>query len=76
MEIKLGSHVRDTVTGFFGTCIARAVYTSSNPRVMVQPVVKDDGTFIEGIWFDEERVIVLRDPSGKVVFDKPPKKKP
>jgi hypothetical protein len=57
-EFELGSEVEDLVSGFHGFVTAATVYNSvdGTKRYQVQSVVKADGSFVEGEWFDEARL--------------------
>lgn len=55
--VKLGSKVRDTVTGFTGIASARSEYLHGTPRVLIESTGLDrDGNLKRGEWFDEPRV--------------------
>jgi hypothetical protein len=54
--IQLGAFVVDAVTGFSGYVTARAEYITGCAQVLVQPKVKEDGTFVEPRWIDETRL--------------------
>lgn len=51
----LGCTLTDVVTGFAGVCVGYAVYLEGDTRLMVQPKASD-GAWVEGQWFDAERV--------------------
>lgn len=68
MTIKLGSKVRDIISGFTGVATGRAEYISGCAQVLIGPVVGKDGSFRDGQWFDEQRLVV--DPKAKqIVLD-------
>lgn len=59
--IAVGSTVVDKITGFRGIVTGRVEYLSGCNQVLVAPKVKADGGFLEGHWFDEQRVDVDQD---------------
>ena len=64
-NIKLGSSVKDAITGLKGVAIGRAEYLYSCPRILVQPEGLNDGKIISSEWMDEPRLnIVENDDSG------------
>lgn len=55
--IKLGSKVRDTLTGFEGVAVARTEWIYGCARVGVEKEGLDEkGTPVEAQWFDEQRL--------------------
>ena len=55
--IKLGSKVKDFITGFKGMAIARCVYLNGCIRIEIQPEELDkDGKIIEAVWIDESQL--------------------
>ena len=62
MTIKLGTKVRDRVTGFTGIVDNKAVFLYGCTRVCIQPPVKEDGTIPESYMIDEPQLEVL-DPT-------------
>lgn len=61
--IKLGQKVEDKITGFKGTVTGITEYITGCTTVLVQPRVKEDGTAIDGRWYDEPRLEVLDEES-------------
>lgn len=59
-DIGFGDEVADTVTGFTGIVTAKALYATGCNQVLLSPPVKPDGTFVDGHWFDVERVTIKR----------------
>ena len=55
--IEFGKVYRDRITGFTGTCTGWATYISGCDQVSIVPPVKADGTYSDGMWFDDERLI-------------------
>lgn len=54
--VELGTKVKDSITGFEGIAVGRAVYLYGCVRVLVEPEEMKDGKPIEAIWFDEQRL--------------------
>ena len=59
MRIKLGEKVKDTLTEFEGTVIARTEYLFSVSRLGVQGEILKEGRPDEPQWFDESRMKVI-----------------
>ena len=59
-NIKLGTQVRDTITGFEGVAIARTTWLHGCARVTVQPKELRNGTPIESQVFDELQLEKVR----------------
>ena len=65
--IKLGSKVKDMITDFEGTAIARCVYLNGCVRCEIQPRGLDkDGKMIEAVWIDEGQLISKADEEAKI----------
>lgn len=60
MMIPLGVEVKDTITGFRGTVIARTVWLHGCIRITVQPKAKDDGTQPDGVCIDEPQLELVK----------------
>jgi hypothetical protein len=56
--IAMGSKVRDRITGFEGRVTCRTEYITGCTQILVVPKVKDDGSYQEAHWFDEQRLEV------------------
>jgi hypothetical protein len=55
--VKLGTVVRDTITGFTGIATSRTEYLNGCVHVQVQPkAVGKDGKPIDSQYFDEQRI--------------------
>ena len=61
MNIKLGSKVKDTVSGFTGVAVSSHEYLNGCRRVTIQPPVDKDGKLPEVQSFDEPQLQVLPD---------------
>ena len=60
--IKLGSTVKDKITGFTGIVTGYVSYISGCNQALIIPRVGDDGKLIEAEWLDEQRLDLLDDP--------------
>lgn len=58
MSIRLGSLVRDQVTGFKGVAVARTEYLFTCPKICVRPNCLKDALPIADQWFEEGQLIV------------------
>lgn len=65
-EIKLGSEVKDLVSGTRGVATCISTFLNGCVRVSVQRKSKPDGTHQEELWFDIGQVQVV----GKGVSEK------
>ena len=68
--VKLGDQVKDRLTGFKGTAVARAEYLYGCVWVCVVPEELHDGKPVDDVWFDEERLISEDDEDGCYIADK------
>ena len=59
-KIKLGSLAKDKITGFEGVITGRAEYLTGCNQYVLQPICNDKTNYPAGEWFDEGRIIVLR----------------
>ena len=66
--IPLGARVRDSITGFEGIAIGRAVYLYECPAVAVQAEELESGKPIDKQWFDEARLVVQEKPDSPCGF--------
>jgi len=64
MRIRLGSRVRDTVTGFEGVAVARTEWVHGCARYGVEATELHDGKPIEAQWFDEQRLSLVAGASS------------
>ena len=69
MKIPLGSHVRDTFTGFKGTATAYTMWMYGCNRYCIEAIKLDKDNKLVELWFDEQRVEIIQ--KGKEVSDKP-----
>jgi len=66
MKHELGYVMQDKITGFTGAVTGYAKYLTGCDQYLLQPKI-DKTTFIEGRWFDENRLIKIK--SKKIVID-------
>ena len=59
-EFKLGTVLKDKVTDFEGTAIAKVKYLNNCVRYEIQPRGLKDGNIIEAIWIDETQLITKK----------------
>jgi hypothetical protein len=52
----LGTTMRDVITGLSGVVVGRVEYLTGCNQALLQPKAKDDGSFTESVWFDEQRL--------------------
>ena len=64
-KIKLGSTVKDTITGFTGIATAEYNYLNGCKRYYIQPTELKDGKTIEGESFDVEQLEVVKKSKKK-----------
>jgi hypothetical protein len=67
--VRMGSRVKDRITGFQGTLTGRAEYISGCTQCLVAPTVKADGSFAESQWFDEQRLEVIDVKAAPIVLE-------
>ena len=58
--IELGEEVKSSISGFKGIITSRAEHLNGCNRYWVAPTVKKDGTLPEGMWMDEQELIVTK----------------
>lgn len=80
-DIVLGGQYKDIITNFTGVATGFTEYISGCNQVLLVPPVKDDGSYVDGMWFDVQRLervegtIVSLDNSKTPGFDKPAPKR-
>lgn len=67
--IKLGSEVKDEMTGLKGIAVGRAEYLYGCATIWVQPKGLNNGEKKEAVWIDEQRIVVLKPPVIKISKD-------
>lgn len=58
----MGKTARDRITGFKGVVTAYAQYISGCHQILLCPPVKEDGSAIDGRWFDTDRLELQDNP--------------
>lgn len=61
-RIVLGSQIKDPITGFKGTAVAKYIYMTGCTRISVQPKVDKDGKIPEPGTFDESTLEIVSLP--------------
>lgn len=64
--VKLGSKVKDSITKFTGIATGRSEWLYGCTRIYIEPAEMREGKPIEGQWFDEQRIEVIKE-QGPVV---------
>ena len=59
MKIKLGSKVKDKVSGFTGIAVSKFIHLNQCVQYNVIPKVGKDNEVKKGQWFDEEQLEVV-----------------
>ena len=60
MDVKLGTKVKDSVTGFVGFATARCVYLNGCVQFEITPEELKDGVPQKEYWLDEQRVELVK----------------
>lgn len=71
MEFKLGNRLKDKVTGFTGIATARIQYINGCIQYCLIPQVDKDGKYVEGIYFDVQRLEHVDDGIADDIQHKP-----
>lgn len=64
--IKLGSKVKDNITGLTGIVTARTEYLYGCVRCHIEPQAFKDGKPLEGTFLDEQRLEVIEETQPQV----------
>ena len=67
--VKLGSRVRDNITGFSGIATGRTEWLFGCTRICVEPEKLKDGKPVDAVWVDEQRIEVLVNKKIKISKD-------
>lgn len=67
--IKLGSRVRDSLTGFSGVATSRTEYLYGCVHVGITPTELKDGSPVKSEWFDEQRCELIEEKPPVVSKD-------
>lgn len=70
MKFKMGTPVRDVVTGFSGHTTGFCVYISGCNQFLVQPQVDKDEKFVEARWIDDARLEIQKGVPSISLADK------
>lgn len=76
MFMTMGKRVQDTITKFKGIVTGHVEYISGCNQSLVMPEVKDDGTYNEGHYIDDDRLVIIEETPVSLKiraagFDKP-----
>ena len=63
--IELGCTVQSRISKFKGIVVSRSEHLNGCNRYWVAPPVGKDGKLVEGYWFDEQELTVLKAPTLK-----------
>jgi hypothetical protein len=66
--IKLGSQVRDIISGFSGVAMGRAVYLYDAPKILVVPKKLKDAIPFPGEWLNEKQLEEIKQEPPKLGF--------
>ncbi len=61
-KVELGSTVESTISGFKGIVTSRSEHVNGCNRYWVAPRVDKEGKLPEGLWIDENELIVTAQP--------------
>jgi len=68
-NIKLGSKVRDKVTGFTGMAVAKTCWTSGNVTIAIEPTTLHEGKPIDPHSFEWQRVELIEEKAPPISKD-------
>lgn len=63
--IEMGDRVKDTITDFKGTVVAKIIYATGCIRYEVKPRGLKDGKSIEAEWIDESTLVIVEKAKPK-----------
>lgn len=61
----LGKTAKDKITGFTGIVTGKADYLTGCSQFLLVPKVAENGSYIDGQWFDEGRLQVVGEGISK-----------
>lgn len=70
--IEINDEVKDIITGFKGTVVAKIIYRNGCIQYEVQPKLLKDGVIVKSAWIDEGQLIVKKEAKTKKGKEKPP----
>jgi len=76
MPIELGQKVKDSITGFEGIAVAKAIYLNGCISYQVESQKLKDGKTIQPEWFDEQRLTCESKAKAGGPQDRPPEQHP
>jgi hypothetical protein len=65
--IEMNDEVKDTITDFKGTVVAKIIYATGCTRFEVKPRGLKDGKSIEAEWIDESQLKITKKAKPKVI---------
>ena len=71
--IKLGDKIKDPITGFKGTAVARCTYLYGCVRISVQGRIDKDGNIPDWVHFDEPQLEGIEPKEAKKEADHGPR---
>lgn len=74
-HVKLGNEAKDTLTGFKGYVTMILVPLHGVARIAIEPTTIKDGKMADAIFFDEQRVEVIKPKEPPVAPDMPEARK-
>lgn len=74
--IELGQKVKDSITGFEGIAVAKAIYLNGCISYQVKSKKLRNGRTIEAEWFDEQRLTCGSKAKAGGPQDRPPELHP
>jgi hypothetical protein len=57
VDVEFGEEYEDKITGFRGFCTGVSHFISGCDQVLLVPAVDEKGSYKEGIWLDDERLL-------------------
>lgn len=65
-NIKLGSKVKDKITGFEGLAVAKTTWASGNVTIGIEPTTLHEGKPIEAHSFEQQRVELIEEKAPPI----------
>lgn len=60
-DITLGCKYKDKITGVSGVATGITEYISGCNQALIQPKAKEDGSYVDSLWFDVQRLELVDD---------------
>ena len=67
MKIKLGTKVKDKVSGLTGIATSKIEFLNGCKQYYIQPPVDDKGAPVEGEYVDDQQLENVKDPKPKKI---------